>query len=104
MDICSGVAQRVLLERSGPTPVQSPVRKLIHTQAKGAFNMASEKRTLSFSEDNFDREVLKSGEPALVDFTADWCPPCRAISPVIDVPSLEGCRAPRGGVGLPALE
>ena len=46
--------------------------------------MASEKRTLSFSEENFDREVLKSGEPALVDFTADWCPPCRAISPVID--------------------
>ena len=46
--------------------------------------MTSEKRTLSFSEENFDREVLKSGEPALVDFTADWCPPCRAISPVID--------------------
>ena len=37
-----------------------------------------------FNEENFENEVLKSNEIVLVDFYADWCGPCKMMSPIID--------------------
>jgi thioredoxin 1 len=39
---------------------------------------------IQITEDNFEYEVLKSNRPALVEFWADWCGPCKMLAPVID--------------------
>ena len=39
---------------------------------------------LNLTDENFENEILKSDKVCLVDFYADWCGPCKMMSPVID--------------------
>ena len=40
--------------------------------------------TLEVTGDTFEAQVLGSSVPFLVEFTADWCPPCKMIAPYMD--------------------
>lgn len=56
--------------------------------------------TLNITKENFEKEVLNSDKPVLLDFWAAWCTPCKMVSPIVEEIAGEVTHAKVGKVNI----
>lgn len=56
--------------------------------------------TLKITKENFEKEVLNSDKPVLLDFWASWCTPCKMVSPIVEEIAAEATHAKVGKINI----
>ena len=77
----------------GEGPLPPPRAATVDGPRTAAKPAAAEGHPISVNEADFDREVLRSDRPVLVDFWAPWCAPCRMVAPAMEAIARDHSKA-----------